>query len=274
MYIDFAEPKELRLIVKTTTQNYPRRWAIEFVYIECNNPSIGKIKRAGCNVQAAFNAPTSLSSSSSFFSSFPPFLVVSAPSGCQQYYTGMSGSISTFNIACASTLLVAGRKSRSMKDEEKEEAVKIKKQQKRLKKAKNGTQPMPIETNPQCLIGNLDYSICVRVESDMCAIQWVALIFDIGADGITTAQRGDSELQLIRKSRRCLWPFVDRLFLASLLTHSLSLFFLLLSPIRSVLRTQRVRLTTSGWLVDFQPVSPTVARSKEPRPTIGSVDSF
>ena len=28
----------------------------------------------------------------------------------------------------------------------------------------------------------------------MCAIQWVALVFDIGTDGVSTAQRGDGEL--------------------------------------------------------------------------------
>ena len=34
----------------------------------------------------------------------------------------------------------------------------------------------------------------------MCAIQWVALVFDIGTDGEKSSQRGDGELIIKKKA--------------------------------------------------------------------------
>lgn len=71
------------------------------------------------------------------------------------------------------------------------------KKKKKKGTSRNSTLP---DVDWQCLLGSLDYSICVRLESDMCAIQWIAVVFDMGTDGITTSQRGDSELQLIKEA--------------------------------------------------------------------------
>ncbi|KAI1280563.1 hypothetical protein HDE_13519 [Halotydeus destructor] len=109
------------------------------------------------------------------------------PAGCLQYYTGAEGSISTFNSACAPPYLpfVAGRKRRHV-----QYYINGHKRGTKREKPIVGLNVSLVAQN-DCLLGGLDYSICVRIESQMCAIQWLAVVFDMGADGVTGAARGD-----------------------------------------------------------------------------------
>jgi len=46
----------------------------------------------------------------------------------------------------------------------------------------------------ECLIAKLEYSICLRLEAEMCKVKWTANYFDMGPDGVTASQRGDCNL--------------------------------------------------------------------------------
>lgn len=74
---------------------------------------------------------------------------MTAPNGCLQYYTGLTGLVKTMNFDC------------------------------------------PTTADRECLMANLEYNICVRLESQRCAIEWRAEHFDIGPSGVLAAERGD-----------------------------------------------------------------------------------
>lgn len=166
MYIDFAAAREVRLIVKTTTRTYPRRWAIELVYVECDNPSIGDIVHSSCIFMLFLHNSVMTARREKAHTHTHTLNIVghtsypinhlthhlstqTAPTGCVQYFTGTSGTVSTFNAACAPPLTTSVARVR--------------------RHNLPRVPPVVVQkvNHKDCLLGGHDYSICVRSESDM-----------------------------------------------------------------------------------------------------------
>jgi hypothetical protein len=94
-----------------------------------------------------------------FYQLFINQFLIKAPIGCLQYYSGLVGTVKTMNFDCAKYVVNQ-------------------------------------EISDECLMANLEYNICIRLEAQMCAIKWTANHFDMGPDGVITSQRGDCNLEI------------------------------------------------------------------------------
>lgn len=135
--MEATQVRDLIVIITTTGTERHRYWVIEIQYIDCDlllkgSQLLLKIYQLICNQN---------------FQSI-------APSGCLQYYSGVTGLVKTMNFDCDTYF-------------------------------RNGN------VERECLMAGLEYNICVRIEAQRCAIQWSAEHFDVGPSGVIGSQRGD-----------------------------------------------------------------------------------